>query len=211
MSEVIRIDPTVMQIPIGAREVAVADIALGGVPRGAVVLLAEPGELTRSVPELTNHFAGHGFDSAAAEVALEDSDDTVNALVGELMAHLGRRGWRSDQVGVVGYGTAARAAYLAAATFGAGAAGSVGMKDLLAAETDQLRPVALRSPWLGLFPVADRSGPGDAIRNFADDVYRLSPVHTEVVLYRGVKESFYRESRDPHEHAASFDCWQRTL
>src|SRR4051794_37391119 len=119
MSDVIRIEPAVTWMPVGARTVPVADIALGGGPRGAGLLLAEPGELSRSVPAITNRLAQHGFDSAAAEVAPADTDDTVHGLVEELMAHLGRRGWRRDQVGVIAYGTAARAAYLAAVASGA--------------------------------------------------------------------------------------------
>ena len=211
MSEVILIEPVVTRLTLGAGDVAVSDIALGGVPRGAVVLLAEPGELTRSVPDLANRFAAHGFDSASAEVPIDADDDTVTALVGGLIDHLRARGWRIDQTGVVGFGTAARAAYLAAATFPIGAAVSAAVKDTSGARTHDLGPVSVHAPWLGMFPVADPRVDGDAIRTFGDEVYRLSPVHTEVVGYQGVAESFYRDSRDPVEHAASFDCWQRTL
>jgi carboxymethylenebutenolidase len=211
MSEVIRIEPAVTRLTIDAREVEVADVALGGLPRGAVVVLAEPGELTGSVLDLVNRFAEHGFDSASAEVAVDAGDDTVTALVGGLIDHLGERGWRSDQTGVVGFGTAARAAYLAAATFPIGAAVSAAVQDTPGAQTHDLRPVSVRAPWLGMFAVGDPRVHGDVIRTFGAEVYRLSPVHTEVVGYQGVAESFYRDSREPVEHAAAFDCWQRTL
>jgi carboxymethylenebutenolidase len=216
---VIRIRPVLSRLRHGGGRIPVGDIALGGIPRGAVLLLCEPGDLENSAADFANLFAMHGYDSTSADLgelaAAGASDDDITDAVGVLLDHLAARGWMREQIGAVGYGFGGRAALLAATAFTVGAAVSVAPRDGTGPSGTgralRLPPAAVRAPWLGLFAADDPDTPAGWVREFGAALDRLSPVYTQVVAYPGVSSAFYRDSREPLEHAASFDSWQRTL
>ena len=211
MDEVFRIRPSIGQIAHGDLAIPVADIALGGVPRGAVLILCEPDELELTSDDIGNRFAEHGYESTTADLAVASGrDDTTAHAVGTLLDYVARRGWSPDQVGVVGYGRAGRAALLAAASYPVGAAVTAATRfdDVVPAGTSD---VAVSAPWLGMFAADAPESEPRRISSFAEKIDEASPVYTRVLAYPHVAGPFYRDSREPWEHAASFDSWQRTL
>lgn len=214
MDNVVRVRPSTGRIAHRDAVIPVADIVLGGVPRGAVLILCEAGDVERTSDDIGNRFAEHGYESTTADLSAvlagTAEDDATTGALEVLLEHLMRRGWSPDQVGVVGYGRAGYAALLAAASFPVGAAVSAAtVLDDVAKGTPT--PVAVRSPWLGMFAADPLDRESTRIRAFAAVIDAASPAYTTVLAYPHVSGSFYRDSREPWEHAASFDSWQRTL
>ncbi|GGS20545.1 carboxymethylenebutenolidase [Streptomyces humidus] len=204
-----RIEPAVAPVPFtygSRRTLPVARIELGGVPRGAAIVLCAAGALERDAGEVMNGLAEKGYESVAVDLSPGTGAVSDRDLLGDvsvLMGLLGERGWSSEQVGLVGYGFGGRTALLAAAEFEVGAAVSVGAPLIRAT-----RPV--KTPWLGLFGRQDPAAPPEAVACLRARL-RDSPVHTEVVTYPGVARDFRFDAREAQAHAASFDVWQRTV
>jgi carboxymethylenebutenolidase len=212
-----RIEPKVLDVGSPGGVVRAAEIRLGGVPRGAVLVACDVGGLAADAADVMNGLAAHGYVSVAADLYSADATDAgVLAKVGALLGYLGGQGWSAEQVGVAGYGFGGRAALLAAAEFGVGAALSVSPAGVAAplsgglpALAGILRPV--RAPWLGMFGGRDEGAPAAVVREVGRFLGSRSPVYTELVRYPGVTGSFYLDSPEAAGHAASFDCWQRTV
>jgi len=228
----IRIEPNLSEVRSPHGVIPVAEVRLGGVPRGAVVVLCDEGGFDRDSSEILNGLAEHGYESVAAELGVDGStldrepgtaDAGVDARSGTdvvaevdaLLDHLRFRGWCDQQIGVVGLGAGGQIALRAASEFGLGAVVSISpqsVSEMLGAEAlswvDQDR--VIRTPWLGL--VATR-GPDHTKRilDLESMLDERSPVYVQIVGYPGVAETFYRDSREAVEHAASFDAWQRTV
>jgi carboxymethylenebutenolidase len=199
-----------------------AELHLGGVPRGAAIILRGQDSGWADAAELMNGLAEHGYESVAADVAraaaggAPPTDDGLVADVLTLLERLARRGWSPEQVGVVGYDLGGRAALLAASVNVLGAAVSVNPAGVAHPLGDALPPLlgfprGVVTPWLGLFGALDEwTGPVVASR-LGGALEARSPVHTEFVVYPGVAGDFYRHSSEVLAHAASFDCWQRIV
>jgi carboxymethylenebutenolidase len=212
-----RIEPKVFDVRSPGGVVRTAEIRLGGVPRGAVLVACDAGEPAGDAAHVMNGLAAHGYVSVAADLFSADATDAgVLEKVSTLLGNLEGQGWSAEQIGVVGYGFGGRVALLAAAEFGVGAALSVspaGVAEPLSggmpAFAEALRP--LRAPWLGMFGGRDPGAPPAVVREMGRFLDSRSPVYTELVCYPGVTGSFYRDGPGPVGHAASFDCWQRTV
>lgn len=185
----------------------VAEIKLGGVSRGAVVVLCDVGALEHDAPDVMNGLAEHGYESLAADLSSTRParDDDLLREVSTLLGRLGDRGWSPEQIGLVGYGFGGRVALLAASEFGLGAAVSVAPTGV------QVSPPSLRAPWLGLFGDLDENVPPQTVRELGEALDSGSPVHTETVGYPGVGAEFHRDAPEVLAHAAAFDSWQRTV
>jgi carboxymethylenebutenolidase len=206
--EVLRIAPGISEMASSrGAAVRVAEIRLGGVPRGAAVVLCDARALEHEVAEVLNGLAEHGYESLAADLspAGPARDDELLSDVGVLLGRLAERGWEAEQIGLIGYGSGGRLALLAAAEFGLGAAVSVAPTGLRAPA------VPLRAPWLGLFGDLDENVPPSAVRELREALNSGSPVHTELVGYPGAGAAFHRDSPQAQAHAAAFDSWQRTV
>lgn len=213
--EILRIEPGTSEVESSRGALRVTEIKLGGVPRGAAVVLCDATGLEHDAPEVLNGLAEHGYESLAADLSSAGSgsagsaglfrDDELLRDVATLLGRLGDRGWSPEQIGLVGYGFGGRIALLAAAEFGLGAAVSVAPTALPAS------PAPLRTPWLGLFGDLDQNVPPREVRQLGEALNSSSPVHTEVVGYPGVGEGFHRDSPEAPAHAAAFDSWQRTV
>jgi carboxymethylenebutenolidase len=209
----VRIQPDVVHVAAGSRSVPAHALWLGGIPRGAVLLLLDAETADYDGAEAMNEFAGHGYESLAAVVTGaddEDEHDLIDALVGQL----GERGWSDEQIGVVGFGSGGRTALIAAARGGFGGAVSVaptGMASLLA-EPDRLGAGAgVSTPWLGMFGTEDADVSREVLSTLVTALGPQSPIYTELVRYPGVAGGFYRDSHRPLVHAAAFDSWQRII
>lgn len=217
MNTVVRIAPT--QVDIGsAGDAQHAElIALGGVPRGAVLLASTSSD--HDTAEVQNALAGHGFESLFLWARRSEGDADGYASVDLIQAglqYLATRGWTVEQVGVVGYGRAGWAALDAAVAFELGAAVTVSptTADLFGrTERDRVLHAAprLRTPWLGLM-----AGSADCVSALDRSLMAISQppegsAYARVVSYPEVPQSFYDDSGDASAHAAGFDAWQRTI
>jgi carboxymethylenebutenolidase len=220
----VRIKPRLSEVVSRGRRVPVASVLLGGVPRGAVILLSAAGEPPANIAEVMNRLAEHGYESVSADLAAANGDQVPDDgdIVGDVHAlaeKLADRGWSKEQIGLVGYGYGGRAALLAAASGAFGAAVSVEpaigeQPPVGSCSTGAWR--GLRTPWLGLFAVPKSAAAGEAGRlawlSALQRALRLSsPVHTQVVAYPGVPSTYYRDSHVAATHAAAFDTWQRVV
>ncbi|GAA2223579.1 dienelactone hydrolase family protein [Micromonospora olivasterospora] len=223
MSGTIRIEPTVVSVPVVDGDLTVAAVSLGGVPRGAALLLTDSRGIDTDAVDLMNSLAEHGYESLCVDLAAPrgdrtspPSDEELVRDVEALIACHGQRGWEPEQIGVVGYELGGRAAMLAAERHTLGAVVSVspsGIEEPLAetapALADQM-PV-LRSPWLGMFGGEDSHISPRTLSILGTQVYERSPAYTEVVRYPALSGAFYREHVDYRGRAASFDSWQRVI
>lgn len=213
MDATIRIRPDSSQLVLGERTVPMHTLWLGGIPRGAVLILLDADSTDYDSAEAMNELATHGYESLAAVQPADLDDESRAALVDLLVARLAERGWTGEQIGVIGFGTGGSAALLAAvdATFGgAVSVAPTGLATLLT-EPDRLSDVRLRTPWLGLFGSKDASVSGEVLADLRSTLESQTPVYSEVVQYPGVAGGFYRDSHRPLVHAAAFDAWQRIV
>lgn len=204
MSTDVRIEPEVSTTTLDGVPVRVLSLLLGGVPRGAVTLVAGPDGLGEiAAVETMNALAQHGYESVLASG--ESPEGTV--VVDHLVAVLAERGWEDEQIAVVGYGRGARTALVAAAGRAFGAAVSIPRESrhLLVPE-----PVTqLRTAWLGLVGLGGQRALSGDLAAYREDLDARALEHTRIVGYPGA-EHCLRDSTDPREHAAAFDAWQRT-
>ena len=220
MESILRIRPALRDLTTDRGPLPIAEIELGGIPRGAVVVLCDRGRLAISAEEIMNGLAEHGYESVAADVFPAEQHDPSDQDrfddVATLITRLGERHWDAEQIGVLGYGFGARVALQAAAEFTLGAAVSVNPAGLghhlapgLAPLVDTVRHV--RTPWLGMFGGREHATLAADIRRLDDALWETSPAFTGTVTYSDVAGDFYRRSGSAAAHAAAYDSWQRVL
>jgi carboxymethylenebutenolidase len=213
VSTAVRIEPEVVRVPSGRRDLEVASVFLGGVPRGGVALLTGAGGLQHmELVDAMNRLAEHGYESVAAEVGSTPEDEGDEVVLGHLrtlVARLEGRHWSLDQIGVVGYGYGGHVALLAATSMALGAGVSV---NAIPTDAVRRRPApSVCTPWLGMF--GDRAGdfaPGETAA-FGAAIAATSPVFTQVVTYPGVGAELVHDGTDALGHAAAYDSWQRIV
>lgn len=204
--EVPRIDPVRSTRALAVGEVDTAEIVLFSEPRGAVLLLCEPGGLDTHATGLMNALAEHGYETLATDLSVLALDDEgLRIAVEGLLDVLAERGWEREQTGVVGYADGGRAALVAARDLEVGAAVSMSPTAL----TDVTEP-AVRTPWLGMFGEHDSAAPATAVARLEQQVGR-GPAFSRLVVYPGVGADFHRASASSLDHAAAFDSWQRVV
>jgi carboxymethylenebutenolidase len=215
---VARIRPKLAEITATNGSLPVAELYLGGIPRGAVLLLCAAGQLS-AADEKMNQLAEHGYESVAADLSVVGAVRTDEAMIADvrtLLDRLHERTWSDEQIGVVGYGLGGRASYLAAAEYVLGSAISVDPVGITSSTVPTLAPLVdeprpARTAWLGLIGApGDGASPGGVAR-FAAALRVESPAYTELVSYPRVAGDFSRDSRDAVAHAASYDAWQRVI
>ena len=217
MTPAVRINPRRDGLATVLGTLDIAQVDLGGIPRGAVLVLSADGDFEHEAAQILNDLAVHGYESVAADLTTaEGADDALMEVVAELVHHMGTRGWQGEQTGVIGYGRGGRLALLTCSRFGLGAAVSISPSHL-STSGDHLSPEiaglasTIRTPWLGMYGEKDPAVPDTACTEL-DRALRLdAPAYTQLVCYRGVGGDFYRKSTEPLEIAASYDYWQRTI
>ncbi|MEO5663238.1 MAG: dienelactone hydrolase family protein [Nocardioides sp.] len=217
MTSAVRIRPRVDAVDSELGRVPIAQLDLGGIPRGAALLLCSGGDFEADSAQHLNDLAAHGYEGVAADLdAINGTDEQLVDVVGTLLTHLRRRDWQGEQVGLIGYGLGGRLALLASARYGLGATVSVSPTAMTAGD-EHLSPAigalapAVRTPWLGMLGEDDRAVPATACDELAAALRLDSPAYTQLVRYPGVGGDFYRASSESIEIAASYDYWQRTI
>lgn len=209
MSTDVRIDPEVTTVTVAGVTVRESALLLGGVPRGAAVIVLGPDGL-RSLEsvELMNSLAQHGYESVLAEPEdLGQEDDVARRVVQHLVDRMTARGWTHEQMGLLGYGQGARAVLVAAAetTFGAAVSLPRDPRQLLVPD----RVVELRTPWLGMVGLGPQRRLSSELAVYRDEVAAASTEHVSLIGFSGVAHCL-DDTSDARAHGVAFDAWQRT-
>lgn len=209
MSIDVRIDPEVSTTTVDGVAVQESALLLGGVPRGAAMIVAGPDGLGAvEAVDTMNVLAQHGYESVLARPKGSGrGDDFGRAVLDHLLGRVVARGWIHDQVGVLGYGQGARTALVAGSekTFGAAISIPRDPRQLLAPD----RVTTLRTPWLGMVGLGSLTGLTGELAVYRDQVRAASIEHTSLVGYPAVAHCLH-DSTEALVHQAAFDCWQRT-
>ena len=200
MSELVMIEPRRCEIAEG---VPALEIWLGGTPRGLVVLLTDATSPEGEVVEAMNNLAAEGFESLALRAG-----DGVETLV-EPRARV--RGWRAEQIGVVGIGHGGTIALSMARQREVGAVVSISPALDQEAVDEVVASPRLCTPLLVMLGAQDPAVPAAAPARLRAALDAGSDVFSRVVEYPGVGADFYRRSEDGISFAASYDSWQRTV
>ena len=217
MQSVVRITPHRDQLAHAGGSVEVAQIALGGVPRGAALVLCSPRQRDGEDAHVLNELAMHGYEGIAATVDETEALDAHVSIVETMMERLAQRGWHPSQVGVVGFESPIRLAARVGADAGFGALVTVSPTGLVEDGTDGLArdlPALVSdvvTPWLIMVGSSDPSAPAAALTSLAGVLDERAAKYTQVVRFPGVAADYYQRSTESLELAASFDYWQRTL
>jgi dienelactone hydrolase len=217
VQSVIRITPNRDRLTHAGGSVEVAQITLGGVPRGAALVLCSPRQGSGEDAHVLNELAMHGYEGIAATVEGTEGLDAQASIVEHMMERLAQRGWHPGQVGVVGYESPIRLAARVATDGGVGALVSVSPTGLVEGGTDGLAgdlPALVSTvdtPWLIMVGSSDPSAPSGALTSLAGVLDERAAKCTQVVRFPGVAADYYQRSTESLELAASFDYWQRTL
>ncbi|MEU3269310.1 hypothetical protein ABZ639_00605 [Saccharomonospora sp. NPDC006951] len=209
MSTDVRIEPEVSTAVVAGVPVPVSTVYLGGVPRGAAVIVAGPAGLDAAESaDLMNALARHGYESVLADPPDRAMDDDFGrVLIGHLVDSIAARGWPDEQIGLVGYGRGARAVLIAGSERTFGAAISVPRDAWTLLGPD--RVVSLRTPWLAMAGLGARGELAGPLSGYREEVANRSAAHTSVVGYPGTAHCLH-DSAEALVHAAVFDSWQRT-
>lgn len=209
MSIDVRIHPEVSTATVEGVTVRVSTLLLGGVPRGAAVIVAGPDGLGPvEAVDTINALAQHGYESVMAEPAGSGHDDDfARELVHHLVDRVAARGWTHEQVGVIGYGQGARAALIAGSEAAFGAAISVPRDARQLLRPDRI--MALHTPWLGMTGLGSHSDLTGELSVYRNEVEAASTEHTSLIGYPGVDHCLH-DAVEALVHQAAFDTWQRT-
>ncbi len=206
--------------------------------RGGVVVIHHMPGYDAATKEMTRRFAVHGFDAICPnlytrEAPGADPDDaaaTVRArggvpddrLVGDVAgaaAHLRALASSNGRVGVIGYCSGGRQAFLAACSVDLDAA--VDCYGAYVAESPpddsplRARPLlhlapALRCPLLGLFGVQDQHPSPEAVAQLQAALADAGK-QVEVHSYDGAGHAFFATDRPSYRPEAATDGWRRVL
>jgi len=216
----VHIEPQRSEITSGGRCIPVASVLLGGIPRGAVILLSSAGASAHDAADTMNRLAEHGYESVAADLGSVTPRRTGPGHADELAdvealaAMLSERGWSKEQIGLVGYGYGGRIALLASAAAVYGAAVSIeptGVEELAASPDRIGGGRGVLTPWLGMFSDMDEADRTQSLQTLEYWLWSYSAAYTQIVTYPGVTPAFYQDSREAISHAAAFDSWQRVI
>jgi carboxymethylenebutenolidase len=217
VQSVVRITPNRERLVHAGGSLEVAQIALGGVPRGAALVLCSARQRGGEDAHVLNGLAAHGYEGIAATVDGIEGLDAHVSVVEKMMERLARRGWHPGQVGLVGFESPIRLAARVGADAEFGALVTVSPTGLVEDGTDRLArdlPALVSgvvSPWLIMAGSRDPSAPAAALTFLAGVLDERAAKYTQVVRFPGVAADYYQRITESLEVAASFDSWQRTL
>lgn len=217
MQSVVQITPHRDQLAHVGGSVEVAQIALGGVPRGGALVLCSPRQREGEDTHVLNELAMHGYEGIAATLDGTEGLHSLVSIVEGMMERLAERGWHPGQVGVVGYECPIRLAVRVGADVGFGALVTVSPTGLVEDGTGGLVPdlpglaSEIVTPWLIMAGSSDPSAPADALASLAQVLDQKAGKYSQVIRFPGVAVDYYQRSIESLELAASFDYWQRTL
>lgn len=224
----------VLDTPAGAVHLLEALAPAGA--RGAVIVLHEAVGLNDHLRDIVSRVAAAGYDAVAPNLYHRTratpipygdhdavyralgamGDDEVEVDLAAVLAHLEARGWRPDQIGVIGFNIGGRLTFLAASRWSLGAAigfygaGIVTPHPDLAEGLPSLvdRAPDLRTPWLGIFGDEDHTVALADVDLLASTLAAGSAVR----VHTGAGHAFYCDARPAlYRPEAARQAWADTL
>jgi carboxymethylenebutenolidase len=209
---------------------------LGPGPYPAVVVIHHRPGYDEATKEITRRFATHGYlalcpnlhhregpdaspDDAAAVIRAEGGvpDDRCVGDIDGALAYLRALPNSNGRVGVIGYCSGGRQAYLVGARLDVDAVvACYGGNIVVASEADLTprMPVApidltpdLRAPVLALFGAQDKNPGPDAMKRIAAELERHQKVH-EIKVFDDAGHGFFAADRDSYRPKAATAGWQ---
>ncbi|MGC9962664.1 MAG: dienelactone hydrolase family protein [Acidimicrobiales bacterium] len=200
---------------------------------GVVVIHHMPG-WDEPTTEIANRFAAHGYlavvphlhhrdapgaapdDAAAASRASGGvPDDRLVGDVGGAVAFLRSRPSSNGKVGVIGYCSGGRQAFLAGCSLDVDAAVDCYGAFVVGRPPEgmNMKPILhlaenLRCPLLGLFGLDDKFPSPEQVDELEAELERLGKDH-EFHRYEGAGHAFFNTARDSYRADAAADGWQR--
>ena len=204
---------------------------------GVVVIHHNPG-YDDATKEITRRFAAHGYaavcpnlhhreapgsspDDASAIVRAQGGvpDDRCVGDVAGAAAYLRDSGFSNGKVGVIGFCSGGRQAYLVGARVDVDAIVSCYGGNIVA-DSDALTermPVApidltadLRAPLLGLFGVEDKNPGPEAVARISAELEAHGKEH-EIVVFEDAGHGFFATDRPSYRPAAAVEGWRHVL
>ena len=207
----IRVTPDSALLACDGGVIELRTVFLGGISRGAAIVLCDVGDLDTAAGDAMNRLAEHGYESVAAQLDPAAEDDALLSRVEVLVDHLGRRGWLRAQIGLLGFGVGGRAVLLASAVRPLGVAVAMWPSGVFGNGAAGAPPVSARTPLLVLVAGADPGCDAAQVHRYARMLDAASPASTEVIRYAQVTSGFAHDALEGPAHAAAFEAWQRTI
>ncbi|WP_131735689.1 dienelactone hydrolase family protein [Actinomadura roseirufa] len=211
---------------------------LGDAPRGGVVVIHHMPGHDEPTKEIVRTFAAHGYaavspnlfsregagmspddQAAAARAKGGVPDEQVVGDVAGSATHLNSLEHSNGRIGVIGFCSGGRQAFLSACSLEIDAAvdcyGAFVVNEPPADFPVRLTPVVGRAhrlscPLLGLFGEDDRSPAPDEVAALDAELTRLGKEH-EFHSYAGAGHAFFAVDRPAYRPAAARDGWRRVL
>jgi carboxymethylenebutenolidase len=210
------------------------DVEPEGKPRAAVIVVQEAFGVNPHIEDVTRRVAAVGYRAVAPHFFHRTGDPVIEygdiekvmphfaglSETGVLndvdaaVAYLGKAGFTSRRIGVVGFCMGGTVAFLASVRrpLGAGVTfygggvtegrfGMAPMVDLVA---------ELQTPWLGLYGDEDQGIPVEQVETLRATL-TTAPVDAEIVRYAGAGHGFHCDMRPDYHQEAAKDAWDRTL
>jgi carboxymethylenebutenolidase len=202
---------------------------------GVAVIHHMPG-WDESTTEIANRFAAHGYLAIVANLHFRDGpeaspDDAAAAsrasggvpderFLGDLaaaVAYVRAHELSNQKVGVIGYCSGGRQAFLAACSLdidaGVDCYGAFVARKLPEGAPMKLTPVIdlaenMACPLLGLFGLDDQFPSSEEVDEIDAELTRLGKDH-EFHRYEGAGHAFFNTARDSYRPAAATDGWER--
>ncbi|MFB4295358.1 dienelactone hydrolase family protein [Actinomadura sp. NTSP31] len=197
---------------------------LGDRPRGGVVVIHHLPGYDEGTKQITRTFAARGYAAICPNLYSREGEGVSpdEQLVGDVAgaaAHLNSLEGANGKVGVIGYCSGGRQAFLAAVSLDLDAAvdcyGAFVVKDPpadfpLQATSLISKAGDLSCPLLGLFGEDDRFPAPDEVAELDTELTRLGKEH-EFHSYPGAGHAFFSVERTSYRPEAAVDGWKRIL
>jgi carboxymethylenebutenolidase len=203
-------------------------------PKGAVIVIQEAFGVNGHIEDVTRRFAAAGYRAVAPHVFHRSGDPvlgyddiaqvmphmqavTQSGLLADIDAtldYLAGAGFRTGEVGIVGFCMGGSVAFYMAVRYPLGAGvtfygGGVASGRFGFSSQIDMAP-QLQAPWLGLYGDRDQSIPIEQVESLLQAASK-APVATEVVRYEGAEHGFHCDARPSYHGPSSDDAWCRTL
>jgi carboxymethylenebutenolidase len=207
-----------------------------GKPLGAVIVIQEAFGVNDHIKDVTRRFAAQGYHAVAPTLFHRAgggtapytdftkvpplfkgvTDDAIMMDVDATLEYLRGRGFRDDQIAIVGFCLGGRVSFLVSTRRKLGAGVCFYGGAIAAARRPGFQPLIgdtanLATPWLGLFGDADAGIPVEDVETLRETIAREAKVPTSIVRYPGADHGFHNDLRPAYDEKAAKDAWARTL
>jgi carboxymethylenebutenolidase len=211
--------------------------AVPDAPKGAVVVIQEVFGVTDHIEDVTRRAAEAGFHAVAPhlfhrtgspKLPYDDfnqvmphmaalSDAGFSSDMNAVLDYLGKLGWGTPQIGVIGFCFGGRLAFLVATERPLGGVVSFYGGGIVTSRFPQFpalidRAPDLKAPWLGLFGETDQSIPLADVERIRTELDANTSVAHDVQVFEEAGHGFHCDARPDHYHEdAAQQGWARAI